>query len=155
LQKAAANDIRVIAEALGRFAAANNHYARPTPESAFVPVESLMRDLVPDHVAVIPASDPWGGTYWYWTNGEHFVVGSEGPDGVGALWRNAINQDPRGPSRALENLCSSPGKGAVLLIDGRFCELPKDVTHGPSTGSLTEDDRGRLTVDDLRICLFR
>lgn len=43
-----------------------------------------------------------------------------------------------------------PGQGSVLLIDGRFCTLSKDVTHGPPAGALTDHDRGVLSVEELR-----
>jgi len=150
LKRAAASDIRAIAEAIERFAVANNHYPRRTSGSEFVSVEVLAEDLVPDHIVVVPAFDPWGGSYWYWTNGEHFIVGSEGSMPRMDSWRNEIDRDPRGPAHAIENLCRSPGEGGVLLVDGRFCELPKDITHGPPTGSLTDEERGRLTIGDLR-----
>ncbi len=106
----------------------------------------LVPDLVPEYLAAIPASDPWGQPHRYWTNGEHFMIGSGGPEAASRRWRNELERNPRGASQALESLCRSPGWGAVLLID----ELPKDITHGPSTGSLTDEERGRLTVEDLR-----
>jgi len=150
LQRVAAEDIRMIAEAVHRFAVANNYYPGRSPGSEFVPVESLRQDLVPEYLTVIPAADPWARTYWYWTNGEHFIVGSGGPEAAEGTWHDVIEQSPRGPSHALESLCSSPGEGSVLLIDGRFCALSKDITHGPPTGTLTDEERSALSIEDLR-----
>jgi hypothetical protein len=150
LQRVAAEDIRKIAEAVHRFAIAENYYPGRSPGSEFVPVETLRQDLVPEYLTVVPAADPWGRTYWYWTNGEHFIVGSGGPEAAEGTWHEVIEQSPRGPSHALESVCSSPGKGSVLLIDGRFCALSKDITHGPPTGTLTDQERGALSIEDLR-----
>jgi hypothetical protein len=47
-------------------------------------------------------------------------------------------------------MCSSPGRTAVLLVDGRFCALFKDITEAPVAGELTEQDRQILSASDLQ-----
>lgn len=148
--KLAADDIRLIADGLHRFAIVNNYYPGRSPGSELLSVESLERDLVPEYLDTLPASDPWGRPYWYWTNGEHFLVGSGGPEAADGRWREEMDRNPRGASHALDSLCGSPGDHSVLLVNGRFCALSKDITHGPPAGVLTDRERGELTVSDLR-----
>ena len=38
----------------------------------------------------------------------------------------------------------------MLLVDGRFCALSKDITDAPVAGELTEQERQALTVHDLQ-----
>ena len=149
-QKLAAGEIRLIAEGIHRFAIANNCYPGRSPGAELIRLEVLEHDLVPDYLESLPTSDPWGRPYWYWTNGEHFLVGSGGSESADSRWREELDRDPRGPYRALESLCQSPGRDSVLVVDGRFCALSKDITHGPQAGALTDDERGKLTVADLR-----
>lgn len=148
LQRVAAGDVRMIAEGIHSYATANNMY--PSPFGQLTDAGALERELVPDYVSVLPPRDPWGRPYWYWTNGEHFIVGSGGPKGVEQQWRTELSSGPRGPARALQELCSSPGQAAVLLVDGNFCRLAKEITDAPVVGELTEQDRQALTVRDVR-----
>ncbi len=147
-QKVAASDVHTIAEAIQNFAEANNKY--PDPFGTLTNAGALEPELVPDYVPAVPPVDPWGQPYWYWTNGEHFIVGSGGADSAEQQWRTKLATGPRGPTHALQILCSSPGRTAVLLVDGNFCRLPKDITEAPPAGELTEHDRQVLSARDVR-----
>ncbi len=147
-QKIAAGDVRMIAEGVRSFAVAQNNY--PGDLNQFIDAGVLEQQLVPDYVPALPQLDPWGRPYWYWTNGEHFVVGSGGADGADQKWRTDLARDPRGPATVLQRLCSSPGRTAVLLVDDRFCALSKDITEAPAAGELTEQERQAITARDLR-----
>jgi len=150
LQRVAATDVRVLAGGIQEYASDHNKYpAGPKPGS--LSVEAIESELVPSYLTRLPRLDPWGQPYWYWTNGEHFVLGSGGPDAADKRWRAELAENPRGAAAALDSLCNSPGQGAVFLVDGRFCALSKDTTHGgPLGGELTEKDRAKLTAREVR-----
>ncbi|MCP3982259.1 MAG: hypothetical protein GY716_23385 [bacterium] len=148
LQKIAAGDVRMIADSVRSYAVVQNKY--PGDLAQFTDAAVLEQQLVPDHARALPPLDPWGRPYWYWTNGEHFIVGSGGARGMDQKWRTELSTDPRGPAVVLQDLCSSPGRSAVLFVDGRFCALPKDVTEAPIAGELTEQERQALTARDVR-----
>jgi hypothetical protein len=145
-QKVAAADVRTIADAIQRFAVAQNFY--PEPRDRVVTVDELEKNLVPSYLAALPLFDPWGRPYHYWTNGEHYLVGSGGPEDAVDRWSDEITTNPRGASAALNALCSSPASAAVLLVDGGFCWLSKDITHGPIGGVLTDLDKQVLAAQE-------
>lgn len=147
-QKLAAGDVRVIATAVRDYAVAHNCY--PGKLGQFTTAGEVGTQLVPGYATALPKLDPWGRSYWYWTNGEHFLVGSGGANQADQRWRTELSTDPRGAGTALRSLCSSPGEAAVFFVDGRFCALSKDVTEAPIVGELTERERQVLTVRDLR-----
>lgn len=94
------------------------HNSCPGPRSTFTAIEDLEGELGAS--ALFPAHDPWGRPYWYWTNGEHFILGSGGPEAADDRWASELERNPRGAKAAVEALCGLPGSGAVLVADGRF-----------------------------------
>jgi hypothetical protein len=69
--------MRLLAEALEKYAAANQQY----PEMS---LSALKRALVPEYLKEVPEKDSWGNDFYYTTTrfGRHYRIVSAGSDGI-------------------------------------------------------------------------
>ena len=152
LQRMACNDVRALDAAVRKHAADMNFY--PGPRLQLSPVDVLQEQLGSEYLALVPSLDPWGHPYYYWTDGEHYLLTSAGYEGGIDYIQDQLSADPRGISASLQSLCTSStasSGGRVLLIDGRFCRLPKDVTHGLVGQSLSEHEKQHISAGDIKV----
>lgn len=149
----ACSDIRIIAEALDRYAAAMNFYPVTTPRP--VEVAEIQSDLTPRFAARLPILDPWGHPYRYWSEGGSYFIGSSGSDGRPDGWEERLFQDRRGMRAAIQDVCNLTGAmkpgGDIVFIEGRFCGLPREITLGAPGRDLTDEDRQLATAREIRI----
>jgi hypothetical protein len=85
--RTAMTNMRQIAIAIEEFAVANNRYPRPGRTTEAVgpyrlgPVASVQFELGVTGID-LPAVDPWGGPYLYWSSGKDYVLVCLGSDGT-------------------------------------------------------------------------
>lgn len=147
--KRACSDIRAIGRALDRYAAAQNMYPRAQSEDEVTPLDDLRGPV--DILGDVVTHDPWGSPYWYWSDGAKYLIASAGSDCTMDAWVHELRAAPKGKAAALEDVCSrAMAFSDVLYVNGRFCGLPKDVTHAAPGAVLTDEDKQRLTVEEIQ-----
>jgi hypothetical protein len=115
LQAKTLRDIYAVATALEAFAIDNRHY--PGPTDGFIAVETVRKDLQPNYVRDLPATDAWGGTLLYWSDGKTYKVVSNGADRKA----NAAYDDPKAGTATLNF------DGDIIFENGHL-RRPADAT---------------------------
>lgn len=110
-------DLRRIGIACEAFAVDHDRY--PGPTRGLVPVETLVSDLEAIYIKRLPLEDGWGETYWYWSDGEDYIIISAGSD-------RTLDRAYTFPEDAAESVaCGGPNQDSALDIiwsDGAFCQ---------------------------------
>lgn len=109
--------MRVLAEALEKYAVANQQY----PEMS---LGALKRALVPEYLKEVPEKDSWGNDFYYTTTryGRHYRIVSAGSDGIFDEGSQVIPEegDQYETTELVDDL-----KIDIIYANGAFMRLPR------------------------------